>query len=274
VAGDTVYVAGHGWFFALDAADGRPRWRKLMNWNSRTQPLVANGLLHYVNGSRYLRTLDAATGRRRWRVKYKRKGWNDSAPVLADGTLYAVDDRGTVRAFDPATGAPRWQRSTFARWPATPMVHDGTLYLGGLGADVYALDAATGKRRWQEWPGSQNVNSVRTTPSPDRLRAPVVAVRARSGSTSARLPPTPTSLPEATPGQHFRYRYRGLRLLAQSGDRMFLIPKDWTWRDGDVLVVPPGSGVRVAFHAAERHGPFTDSEWSNPWCRCGLLFHL
>jgi len=58
-----------------------------------------------------------------------------------------------------------------------------------------------------------------------------------------------TSLPETTSAQHFRYRYRGMRLLAQSGDRMFLIPDDWTWRDGDVLVIPAGSGVRVAFHA-------------------------
>ncbi|MFG2780081.1 PQQ-binding-like beta-propeller repeat protein [Streptomyces prunicolor] len=165
-AGDTVYVAGYGWFFALDAADGRPRWRRRMNWHSHTQPLVANGLLHYVNGSRYLRTVDASTGRRRWRVKYRRKHWNDSAPVLADSTLYAVDDRGTVRAFDPATGALRWQQSTFARWPVTPLLHDGALYVGGrLGAEVYALDAATGEHRWKEWPGSTSANSVRTTPA-------------------------------------------------------------------------------------------------------------
>jgi len=58
-----------------------------------------------------------------------------------------------------------------------------------------------------------------------------------------------TSLSETTSGQHFRYRYRGMRLLAQSGDQMFLIPKNWTWRAGDVLVVPSGPGVRVAFHA-------------------------
>ncbi|MEV6553355.1 hypothetical protein AB0M57_32345 [Streptomyces sp. NPDC051597] len=56
-----------------------------------------------------------------------------------------------------------------------------------------------------------------------------------------------TSLPEGGSGQHFKYRYRGLRLLAQSGDRMFIVPKSWTRQRGAVLVLPVGAGVRVAF---------------------------
>ncbi|MEU8920430.1 hypothetical protein AB0D10_05750 [Kitasatospora sp. NPDC048545] len=58
-----------------------------------------------------------------------------------------------------------------------------------------------------------------------------------------------TPLPEAEAGAHFRYRYEGLRLLAQSGNRMFLIPRRWTWDTGNVLVLPVDAGVRVAFHA-------------------------
>ncbi|MEV7770331.1 hypothetical protein [Kitasatospora sp. NPDC086791] len=56
-------------------------------------------------------------------------------------------------------------------------------------------------------------------------------------------------LPEAAAGAHFRYRYEGLRLLAQSGNRMFLIPRRWTWDTGNVLVLPVDADVRVAFHA-------------------------
>jgi hypothetical protein len=50
----------------------------------------------------------------------------------------------------------------------------------------------------------------------------------------------------ASPGQSFRYRYRGLRLLIQGSNRMFLIPADWSPSD-TTLMVPSGDGVRVQF---------------------------
>lgn len=79
-----------------------------------------------------------------------------------------------------------------------------------------------------------------------RLRPAVVvdtAERLYFGTASVRE----TALPQSAPAQKFRYRYRGIRLLAQSGDRMFLIPDDWTTRRGAVIVLPADGTVRVAF---------------------------
>ncbi|MEU2629757.1 hypothetical protein [Kitasatospora sp. NPDC007106] len=56
------------------------------------------------------------------------------------------------------------------------------------------------------------------------------------------------TLPDAGASQRYRYRYRGMRLLAQADNRMFLIPRDWTWEDGNVLILPVDTGVRIAFH--------------------------
>ncbi|MFB7944714.1 hypothetical protein ACFC6L_07300 [Kitasatospora phosalacinea] len=56
------------------------------------------------------------------------------------------------------------------------------------------------------------------------------------------------ALPDPGAGQKFRYRYRGLRLLAQANDRMFLIPRDWTWDRGNVLILPVDADVRIVFH--------------------------
>ncbi|MEV8323378.1 hypothetical protein [Kitasatospora sp. NPDC056731] len=56
------------------------------------------------------------------------------------------------------------------------------------------------------------------------------------------------ALADAGQGQRFRYRYHGFRLLAQSGARMVLIPRDWTWDTGNVLVLPLDTDVRVTFH--------------------------
>ena len=53
-----------------------------------------------------------------------------------------------------------------------------------------------------------------------------------------------TRLPKE-PEQQFAYRYRGLRLLIQAGDRMFLVPDQWT-PSGSTLMVPTDD-VRVRF---------------------------
>jgi hypothetical protein len=55
---------------------------------------------------------------------------------------------------------------------------------------------------------------------------------------------TETELPKDE-GQTYRYRYRGLRLLIQAGDRMFLVPDHWT-PSNSTLLVPVGD-VRVRF---------------------------
>ncbi len=47
-------------------------------------------------------------------------------------------------------------------------------------------------------------------------------------------------------GQEFRYRYRQLRLLIEGGERMFLVPNQWS-RSGTTLVVPFDESVRVQF---------------------------
>jgi hypothetical protein len=59
------------------------------------------------------------------------------------------------------------------------------------------------------------------------------------------LPPfvQETKLP-AGKGDRFHYRYRGLRLLIQAGDRLFLVPGQWT-AQGRTLVVPYDDSIRL-----------------------------
>jgi hypothetical protein len=59
------------------------------------------------------------------------------------------------------------------------------------------------------------------------------------------LPPfvQETKLPAAK-GDRFHYRYRGLRLLIQAGDRLFLVPGQWT-AQGRTLVIPYDDSIRL-----------------------------
>lgn len=54
-----------------------------------------------------------------------------------------------------------------------------------------------------------------------------------------------TILPRSE-GQTFHYRYRGLRLLIESQNRMFLVPDEWSASDS-TLIVPLDGSVRVQF---------------------------
>ena len=54
-----------------------------------------------------------------------------------------------------------------------------------------------------------------------------------------------TQLPPSQ-GQTFHYRYRGLRLLIEGQDRMFLVPAYWSPSDS-TLIVPLDGSVRVQF---------------------------
>ena len=46
----------------------------------------------------------------------------------------------------------------------------------------------------------------------------------------------------------YRFRYRGLRLLVESGGRLFLLPESWTPSTGAAVVVPVGDEARVQFY--------------------------
>ncbi|MGV9881460.1 hypothetical protein [Streptomyces sp. NPDC003006] len=46
-------------------------------------------------------------------------------------------------------------------------------------------------------------------------------------------------------GSKYAYEYAGLRLFHVSGDRVFLVPRDWTPGDGTLYVLKEGEGQRV-----------------------------
>ncbi|WP_158697366.1 hypothetical protein [Streptomyces hokutonensis] len=72
-----------------------------------------------------------------------------------------------------------------------------------------------------------------TIDTPDRLHFPDQQVHE-------------TAFPADT-HQRFRFRYQGLRLLAESNGRMFIIPENWEPITGRILVLPTDSTVRVTF---------------------------
>jgi hypothetical protein len=48
----------------------------------------------------------------------------------------------------------------------------------------------------------------------------------------------------------YRYRYDGLKLVLQSGDRYFFLPAGWSRTDGAALIIPRTDAVRLEFRLA------------------------
>ncbi|MEE1672194.1 hypothetical protein RCR19_43100 (plasmid) [Streptomyces sp. WAC07094] len=59
-----------------------------------------------------------------------------------------------------------------------------------------------------------------------------------AGASGTRLTPSA--------GSQLQYRYRGLRLLVQANDHLFLVPAHWTTPGGRTLVVPYDNTVHLA----------------------------
>jgi hypothetical protein len=150
-------------------------------------------------------------------------------------------------------------------WPYYPMVTPLVLAVGLLAlvwcwrrageratAVVLALIAVAVCVFWAtatlaQWTGLGAAQ--RTARNLDQLPAVVMDTRERlylgttpdSGVTETSVGGTAL----ADKDQTFKFRYRGLRLLIQSGDRMFLVPEHWT-PSNSTLLVQTGS-VRLRF---------------------------
>ncbi len=91
-------------------------------------------------------------------------------------------------------------------------------------------------------------NGMRTARHLDRLPPVVLDTRERLFLTDGVV--EESALPQQEGGV-FRYRYRGLSLLVQGDDRMFLVPDRWT-PSGSTVVVALDNQVRVRFRFVDR----------------------
>ena len=77
----------------------------------------------------------------------------------------------------------------------------------------------------------------------DRLPPVVLDTRERLAAVSPAIRETALPVSQA---QTFHYRYRGLHLLIQGKDRLFLVPGSWSASDF-TLVLPMDGSVRLQF---------------------------
>jgi outer membrane protein assembly factor BamB/tRNA A-37 threonylcarbamoyl transferase component Bud32 len=143
VTGGGVYLADYlGTVYALDATDGRDRWRIATEARSSTDPvLVAAGHVH-VGSGKGLYTLDAVTGTPKWR--FQAGGDLVGAPAVAEGRIHFGSTDHLLYTLKADDGRLRWKLATGGEITGAPVVKDGVVYACSKDRCVYALDAEKG----------------------------------------------------------------------------------------------------------------------------------
>ncbi|MFG3010343.1 PQQ-binding-like beta-propeller repeat protein [Streptomyces cinerochromogenes] len=143
VTGGGVYLADYlGTVYALDAADGRDRWRIATEARSSVEPvLVAAGHVHVGSGTG-LYTLDAVTGTPKWR--FQAGGEVVGAPAVAEGRIHFGSTDHLLYTLKADDGRLRWKLATGGEITGSPVVKDGVVYACSKDRCVYALDAEKG----------------------------------------------------------------------------------------------------------------------------------
>ncbi|MBV2357738.1 PQQ-binding-like beta-propeller repeat protein [Streptomyces sp. J2-1] len=143
VTGGGIYLADYlGTVYALDATDGRDRWRIATEARSSVEPvLVAGGHVH-VGSGKGLYTLDAVTGTPKWR--FQAGGDVVGAPAVAEGRIHFGSTDHLLYTLKADDGRLRWKLATGGEITGSPVVRDGVVYACSKDRCVYALDAEKG----------------------------------------------------------------------------------------------------------------------------------
>lgn len=170
--GDTVFVtSGYDEVVAVDAVQGKVKWRAPLNSPSRAAPSVADGRVFVTTLNNTMLALDAADGKVLW--EFAGMGQNAGlvgaaspaidgefvVPAFSSGEIYALRaSNGNVAWSDNLANSLRLGGLTaLSDIRGLPVVEDNIAYAVSFGGKMAAIDMRTGSRVWQ-----RDIASART----------------------------------------------------------------------------------------------------------------
>jgi outer membrane protein assembly factor BamB len=154
VVDGVVYVGTRDGVHALNANNGRERWRFETDRWVESSPTVVEGIVYISVRDGTVVAINSVDGTVLWSTEVARPNRLNTSPTVADGIVYVCSDFSWLTALDAADGSKRWEFNggfAFAGMPRypSPSVADGIVY-AGIGYDgFHAVDAEDGTGRWQ-----------------------------------------------------------------------------------------------------------------------------
>lgn len=154
---------GHTRLYALNLADGSPRWAYESEDGFPKQVYATRDTVAFVGYQDFMNGVDAQTGKLSWR--FDTGNWTPSF-LGAEETVYFGSADTQVFALEADTGKMLWQfdipKGTFNYLLSAPILLGGKLYFLTQQGDFFALDATNGELFWQF---STNATTARTGPA-------------------------------------------------------------------------------------------------------------
>jgi outer membrane protein assembly factor BamB len=155
VAGDgsTVFAAARdGKVVALDAANGRERWRTDTKVDLSAGPGIGAGLVVVGSSDGDVVALDAASGKQRWKVRVL--GELLSPPLVDENGVVVRTAEGRLVALAAGTGKEQWAVEDLVprlslRGTASPVAAGAKVISGFDSGKVMAVTRDTGEVLWQ-----------------------------------------------------------------------------------------------------------------------------
>ncbi|HYP55344.1 MAG TPA: PQQ-binding-like beta-propeller repeat protein [Solirubrobacterales bacterium] len=152
--GGRVYVAFlDGELVALDAATGRPAWKRDLRSHLESSPIAVDGTLYIGTDKTDVVALRAGDGAVRWR--FNSPGAIKASPSHHDGRVYVADYESAMFCLDADTGKLLWRTNTSRVRPfgrggfySSPAIAFGSVYAARDDGTVYAFDQDSGKVEW------------------------------------------------------------------------------------------------------------------------------
>jgi eukaryotic-like serine/threonine-protein kinase len=149
----TLYFgSSDGNLYAVDAANGKVKWKFLTEGSIHTTPAIYNHTVYVGSWDTNLYAVDARTGKLKWKFKTgDQPGMSgiQASPRIDDGKIYFGARDAHMYALDAMTGKVIWKYDAEKSWILTSAaVQEGTVYVGTSDSFLLlALDAKTGNEK-------------------------------------------------------------------------------------------------------------------------------
>src|SRR3954451_11174643 len=141
------YVNNSGMAFAVDAKNGKQRWkRNVANLNASSPAWNKGRIFIATLEPGAIIALNAKNGHRIWKKSLPSRA--ESSPIVVNGVVYFGSENGTVYAYRAKDGRKVWTYHAGGAVKAGLAYSKGNMYFGDYAGSVTALRAKNGSRVW------------------------------------------------------------------------------------------------------------------------------
>ncbi len=135
--------------WAIDAATGKVRWRKLSDSPKPSTPAISGDNVIVSSKDGTVTALTRVSGKLVWQLRTN--AIVESSPAVADGVVYFGATDGRLFAVDADSGRVRWAYDTGGRINASPSLAEGRVCITTYAGSIFCVRQRDGRKLWSTY---------------------------------------------------------------------------------------------------------------------------